>query len=326
MPAERWAEVMAALGEGVPVFVLALVSLAALLGLLIFGPSGLGRRLQARSRRTLERMHRRDSGLASIADPAEAMPTTPGVVGATQRLAFWLRSRGGLPMFVLGGAVVGLGLFGALAFAGLPVALAALPGVLVGLAVPWWLNRHLKRRRMRKIASEFPAAVDTMVRGLRAGLPLIDCVRLIANEAEPGIAAEFRRTLADYDIGVPVEQSLQRTAERLPLEEVRFFAVVVALQSQTGGRLAEMLETLSDALRNRRALKDKVQIMSQEAKSSAMIIGALPVVVAGALFLVSPDYVGILLSSTAGLLALTASGLWMLLGIQVMRGMIHFDV
>ena len=324
MPSDRWAEVLQALGDGVPVFVLGLVALVALL-LGLFGQTSVRRQLQMRERRTLAHIRRREHGLPKGSDATVALETDPGAAGMAYRLRVLMSRRDRLPMFVLGGALLGVAVFAALQWFGASALLGVAAGGLLGVLAPVMLRRRIRRNRMRKIASEFPAAVDTMVRGLRAGLPLIDCVRLIANEAEPGIAAEFRRTLDDYDIGVPVEQSLQRTAERLPLDEVRFFAVVVALQTQTGGRLADMLETLSDALRNRRALIEKVQIMSQEAKSSAAIIGALPLVVAGALFLVSPEYVGVLLTTTSGILALVAGGLWMLLGVQVMRGMINFD-
>lgn len=325
MQAERWGEVAATLGEEVPVFLLGLVAIAALLLLVLFGGGGWRRRLETRARRTLERQRQRERGLGDEGRAAAPSDARAGLSAAFRRIRPWMQARDGLPIFVTGGVLLALAAWAALRGVGIAPWAAVLLALVLGVAAPLALRAHLRARWLRRFADEFPSAIDTMVRGLRAGLPLQECAELVAEEGGPEIATAFRLTLDDYEIGVPIEMSLERAAKRIQLDEVRFFAVVLALQTQTGGGLADMLETLSETLRKRRELADKVQIMSQEARSSAAIIGALPLLVGAILFMVSPEYVSILFTTTPGLVALTAAGLWMLLGVQIMRGMIRFD-
>ncbi|WP_445502894.1 type II secretion system F family protein [Microvirga sp. G4-2] len=198
-------------------------------------------------------------------------------------------------------------------------------GVAGGLLLPYLYVNGKRGSRFKKFSEAFPNAVDVIVRGVKAGLPLVDCLRIISLEAQEPVRSEFRVILEDQTLGVPMDEAVQKFAERIPLPEASFFAIVIALQSRTGGSLSEALANLSKVLRERKKMKAKIKAVSSEAKASAGIIGSLPVVVTVLIYLTSPEYINLLFTTTTGHLTLAASGFWMLIGILVMRKMINFD-
>ena len=198
-------------------------------------------------------------------------------------------------------------------------------GISGGVLLPHFFVNFKRKRRLRQFSNEFPNAVDVIVRGVKAGLPLVDCLKIIAAEASEPVAGEFRQIIEDQTLGMPLAEAVGRLPERIPLSEANFFAIVIAIQSRTGGSLSEALSNLSRVLRDRKKLQGKIRAMSAEAKSSAGIIGALPVVVALLVYVTSPDYILLLFQTTTGNIVLTISGLWMLMGCLVMRKMINFD-
>ncbi|OLP62267.1 pilus assembly protein [Xaviernesmea oryzae] len=228
--------------------------------------------------------------------------------------------------FHLGGAAFGL-LAGLVVLVMTGQMLAALgTAIAMGLGLPRWGLAFLVRRRTGRFLDEFPNALDAMVRAVKSGLPLTDAVRMIASEGREPVKSEFRRVVEAQQIGLGVPEACQRMAQTMPLAEVSFFAIVVTIQAQAGGNLSEAIGNLSKVLRERRKMKAKVQAMSMEAKASATIIGALPFIVALLVYLTTPSYIAILFSDTRGHLILAASGVWMSLGILVMRQMINFDI
>lgn len=198
-------------------------------------------------------------------------------------------------------------------------------GTSAGLLLPHLYVNVRRSRRFRKFSDEFPNAVDVIVRGVKAGLPLVDCLRIISLEAQEPVRGEFKIIVEDQAMGLPLDQSVLRLPERIPLAEANFFAIVVAMQSRTGGSLSEALANLSKVLRDRKKMKSKIKAVSSEAKASAGIIGCLPVVVASLIYLTAPAYISILFTTLAGQIVLVASALWMGIGILVMRKMINFD-
>lgn len=199
-------------------------------------------------------------------------------------------------------------------------------GFAIGILVPHVIISIIRRRRLKKLESAFPDAIDTIVRGVRAGRPLADCLTIVASDSEDPIKSEFHQTVEDGMIGVPIDEAVERLANRIPLPEVNFFAIVISIQKQTGGSLTETLSNLSTLLRARRQFRNKVKTMSSEAKASAGIIGSLPIAVALILQFVSPDYIALLFTTNLGNIALVISALWMGLGVLVMRNMINFDM
>lgn len=195
-----------------------------------------------------------------------------------------------------------------------------------GFGVPRWLLSRARSKRLQKFGIEFPNALDVVVRGIKSGLPLTDCLRIVASEAAEPVRTEFRLIVENQTLGISLIESVGKLYERVPSPEANFFGIVLAIQQKTGGNLAETLGNLSRVLRERRKMRDKVQAMSMEAKASAAIIGALPPIVTLLVYLSSPKYIMLLWTTDVGRIALAASGVWMLIGILTMRKMINFDI
>ena len=171
----------------------------------------------------------------------------------------------------------------------------------------------------------FPDAVDIIVRGVKAGLPLLDCLKMITIEAPEPVKSEFRAIIETQAIGIPLGEACAKLYEQMPLAEANFFSIVVSIQQRSGGNLAEALGNLSRVLRDRKKMKAKIQAMSQEAKASAGIIGALPLAVMTMVYITSPNYISLLWTAPLGRVMLAASVVWMAMGVMVMKKMINFD-
>jgi tight adherence protein B len=209
---------------------------------------------------------------------------------------------------------------------GLPWYIAPVAGFAGFLGLPRWALGFLRTRRQNVFLNDFADAIDVMVRGLKAGLPVTDAMKVIAAESGPPVGPEFSEVVEGQRVGIALDQGFERMYERMPLSEVNFLAIVMAIQSKTGGNLSEALNNLSKVLRDRKKMKAKIRAVSQEAKSSAAIIGALPFVIMLALTVLNPDYLDPLLFTKTGNMMLLGCGLWMGTGVLVMRKMINFKV
>ena len=227
--------------------------------------------------------------------------------------------------FILVSAGCGLGLTLVAFMIGASLPAVAALGFAGGLGLPRWLLRFLKKRREQKFLDGFADAVDVIVRGVKAGLPLLDCIKMVAAEAGEPIRSEFKAMLDTQAVGMPLGEACGKLYERMPIPEANFFGIVIGIQQKAGGNLSEALGNLSRVLRDRKKMKGKVRAMSQEAKASAMIIGALPLAVMTLVYLTSPGYISLLFTESLGHLMLAASAVWMSLGVMVMRNMINFD-
>jgi tight adherence protein B len=204
--------------------------------------------------------------------------------------------------------------------------LMGLLGALIGSAgVPHWYLGFRKKKRLDKFSADFPGAIDVIVRGIKAGLPLGDCIKIVGSEAPEPLAAEFRGITESQQIGMTVGEAVERLAVRVPTPEANFFAIVIMIQQKTGGNLSEALGNLSRVLRDRKKMRHKIKAMASEATASAAIIAALPFIVSILVYLTSPDYIMLLFTTSTGNVTLLASGFWMACGIFVIRKMINFD-
>jgi tight adherence protein B len=227
--------------------------------------------------------------------------------------------------FAIVSAGIGLAMFALGTFAGVGLLVSAVLGFAGAFGVPRWLLSYLRKRRETKFLDHFPDAVDVIVRGIKAGLPLLDCIKMIVSEAPEPIKTEFRLILETQAIGMPLGEACGKLYERTPLPEANFFGIVVAIQQKSGGNLSEALGNLSKVLRDRKKMKAKIQSMSQEAKASASIIGALPIAVMTLVYLTSPNYISLLFTNSVGHIMLAGSAIWMVTGVIVMKKMINFD-
>jgi tight adherence protein B len=194
-----------------------------------------------------------------------------------------------------------------------------------GFGLPRWILARMIKRRQAKFLLQFANSIDIIVRGIKSGLAFSDCMQIIARESPEPVRSEFADLVAQQKVGVPLSGAFERMFERMPLQEVNFFAIVIAIQNQIGGNLAEVLSNLAQVLRDRYRLEAKVRAFSAEAKASAIIIGALPPCVMLAVFFTSPGYISILWHDKLGNIMLIGGAIWMLIGVLVMRKMINFD-
>jgi tight adherence protein B len=227
--------------------------------------------------------------------------------------------------FALISAIIGLGMFAIGFLSGTGLLAAAGLGFAGAFGIPRWLLTFLKKRREGKFLEALPDAVDIIVRGVKAGLPLIDCIKMITLEAPEPLKTEFRLIMETQAIGIPLGEACSKLHERTPVPEANFFGIVVAIQQKAGGNLSEALGNLSKVLRDRKKMRAKIQAMSQEAKASAAIIGALPIIVMVLVYLTSPKYITLLFTDPTGNVMLAGSAVWMTMGVLVMKKMINFD-
>jgi tight adherence protein B len=199
-------------------------------------------------------------------------------------------------------------------------------GIVGWLGLPnFWLARR-RKKRLAKFLKEFPNAVDVIVRGVKTGLPLGDCIAIAATETAEPVSTEFQRLVDEQAMGLSLAAVLPRLHERVPISETNFLAIVIAIQAQAGGSLAEALGNLSKVLRARAQMKEKVSAMSMEAKASAAIIGAMPFIIALMTYFTSPEYIMVMFNSELGWIVMGATLCWMSIGIFMMKSMINFDI
>lgn len=226
--------------------------------------------------------------------------------------------------FYIISAVVGLvtGL-GALIF-GLPILVVLGIALIFGLGLPRWIVGFLGKSRMKKFSLEFPNAVDVIVRGIKSGLPVHECFKIIARESPAPLGPEFQTLVEGLGVGLTLEQALEKMYGRMPTSELRFFTIVIAIQQKTGGNLAEALGNLSAVLRARRMMGEKIKALSSEALASAGIIASLPPAVMTMVMFTTPSYMMPLFTDFRGNFMLLMAALLMATGIFVMKRMISF--
>ena len=204
-----------------------------------------------------------------------------------------------------------------------PLVIAAAMFV-VGLGLPRWVLGFLTNRRKKKFTENFATAIDVIVRSVKSGLPTNEALRIVAREVPNPVGSEFHNLVESLKVGVTLEQAMKRMMESMPTPEVGFFAIVMTIQTKSGGNLSEALGNLAAVLRDRKRLQGKIKAMSSEAKASAMIIGSLPPGVMGIVYATTPSYISKLFTEKAGNLMLAGCVIWMTMGIMVMRKMINF--
>ncbi len=207
---------------------------------------------------------------------------------------------------------------------GLDIKLCLGLAIVIGFGFPRFFLNFAINRRQKKFTAHFADAMDIIVRGVRTGLPLGDCLKIIAHESPDPLGTEFRRVVEGESLGIPIEVCLEQLYERMPIPEVNFFATVLNIQKTTGGNLGESLSNLSGVLRGRKLLREKIKSLSAEAKMSAIIIGSLPIVVMLLITIVSPDYMAELYYTSTGQRNMMIGAGMMVMGTAMMKKMINF--
>jgi tight adherence protein B len=227
--------------------------------------------------------------------------------------------------FMIASGILGAVCFGVAILLGGGLLAGAGLGFAGGFGLPRWALSFLKKRREKNFLKALPDAVDVIVRGIKAGLPLFESIKVVAADAPEPLRGEFLAIIETQAIGMPLGDACARLFERMPVPEANFFGIVISIQQKSGGNLSEALGNLSKVLRDRKKMAEKIQAMSMEAKASAGIIGSLPPIVMLLVYLSTPQYISLLWTDPTGQLMLVGCVIWMSLGIFVMKRMINFD-
>jgi len=209
---------------------------------------------------------------------------------------------------------------------GAPLVLSLLVGMFFGIGGPHFVIGKLIKRRVNKFTNNFPDAIELMVRGLRSGLPITETLGIVASEIPGPVGVEFRMVADKMKIGRTMEVALQETADRLGTPEFQFFVITLAIQRETGGNLAETLSNLADVLRKRAQMKLKIRAMSSESKASAYIVGSLPFIVFGLVYMINPHYMGGFFTDQRLIVAGIGGMVWMGIGAAIMAKMVNFEI
>ncbi|HEV2364281.1 MAG TPA: type II secretion system F family protein [Caulobacteraceae bacterium] len=228
--------------------------------------------------------------------------------------------------FNIASAVLGLVVMVLALFLRQNIVVCIVAGVALGLGLPRWTIGFLASRRVKIFTNQFADAMDIVVRGIRSGLPVHECLKVISVESPQPLGGEFKRLTESIAVGMPLDQGLEKMQERVPTPELRFFTIVMAVQQRTGGNLSEALANLSAVIRARKMMREKVKALSSEAVASAAVIGCLPPGVIAMISISSPKYMLPMFHDPRGHLMLLGAGVWMSVGIFIMRRMINFKM
>jgi tight adherence protein B len=203
-----------------------------------------------------------------------------------------------------------------------------IPAVLIvgGLFFPRKYVKSKAAKRQKRFTQHFADAIDVIVRGIKSGLPVGECLNIIARESPSPVCDEFKLLVEGQKVGMTLKQALERSCRHMPTADMKFFAIVLNLQQQTGGNLAETLAGLSDVLRQRKKMADKVKAMSSEARMTATIIGSMPFLISGMIYLINPEYISLLWTDHTGKKIFYGGLFWMSCGVFLMKQMISFEI
>ncbi|WP_052699445.1 type II secretion system F family protein [Hyphomicrobium sp. 99] len=221
---------------------------------------------------------------------------------------------------LLGGLLASISIF----IVELPLAGTVVVAFVGGFGLPRWILNKMINRRQQKFVGQMANAIDVVVRGIKSGLPLNDCIQVISRESPEPLASEFREVVEQQRLGLSIADGLERMCERMPLPEMRFLTIVIGIQQQSGGNLSEALANLANVLRDRQMLALKVKALSAEAKASAIVLASLPPGVMSMVYLSSPGYIMPLFTTTMGQFMVAVGAVWMMTGVLIMKKMINF--
>lgn len=199
-------------------------------------------------------------------------------------------------------------------------------GLLVGAGLPWMVLSNRRGRRLKKFQEQLPDALDAIVRGLKAGHPIVSALQLVTEEMADPIGSEFGLVIDEMTYGRDLSQALEKMAERIDLPDFEYFVVAVNIQLESGGNLAEILSGLSRVIRARFRLFMKVKALSAEGRISAMLLSVLPFITGALILTVNPSYYFNSLDDPLFLPGMGMVLVMMILGIIVMYRMVNFRV
>ncbi len=230
-----------------------------------------------------------------------------------------------LGVFVLAALALAVsGLFLALSMSQ-PILLTLLLGTMLG-AIPYVYLLWLKHQRLAMFERQLPDALELVSRALRAGHAFSVGLKMVGEEAADPIGKEFRRVFDEVSMGVSLQQALDNMTNRVDSVDLRFFITSILVQRETGGNLAEIIDSLAGLIRQRFELQLRVKALSAEGRMSAVVLLGLPIVVGVLLFKMNPDYTGLLFTDPIGQNLATVGSIMMVVGAAVMKRMVTIKV
>ncbi|MFC4519342.1 type II secretion system F family protein [Cupriavidus pinatubonensis] len=212
----------------------------------------------------------------------------------------------------------------------IPVVPVPVPLMLVGAAVaavlPVLHIMRLRAKRIQQMESQLPDAVDMIARALRAGHSFSGALGMVGQEMKAPIAPEFRTTFEEINYGIALDEAMTNLAIRVPVGDLRYFVIAVLIQRESGGNLAEILDTIGNMVRERLKLFAKIRVLSAEGRMSAWVLGLLPFATGGMILVVNPDFMKVLWEDPIGLKMIGAAVGMMMLGVLWMRKIIRIRV
>lgn len=203
-------------------------------------------------------------------------------------------------------------------------------GLLIAAVLSFLLPRFYLKRRINKrneaFINQFPDAVDMIVRSVKSGHPLNTALRMIADNMDPPVKAEFKQLVDEIAFGRSTVEALVRMSHRVDEPDLQFFVVILSVQQETGGNLAEVLSNLSGIIRKRKQLRLKIKAMTSEGRATAYVLGGLPFVVFGAIRLTSPDYLDPLFTTDSGNMILGGALFLVGLAAFIVYNMLQIDI
>nr|WP_246087204.1 type II secretion system F family protein [Sphingorhabdus contaminans] len=231
-----------------------------------------------------------------------------------------------LQQYLITSASIAFLVMAALWIKGAPMYLALFGGLMLGAGLPHFAVSFLMAKRIKLFTTNFPDAIELLVRGLKSGLPVGETLGMVAKEIPGPVGEEFKMVTEKIRIGKTMEDALQETADRMGTPEFQFFVITLAIQRETGGNLAETLANLADVLRKRAQMKLKIRAMSSESKASAYIVGSLPFFVFGMVWSVNQKYLAGFFFEPRLMIAGMIGIVWMSIGAFIMAKMVNFEI
>lgn len=217
-------------------------------------------------------------------------------------------------------------LTGALLYFALGNMIAIPIGILVGFKIPDLFLESAKSKRGKKLNAQLPEALTIISNGLRAGYSFTQAMGVAARELDNPISEEFSKVLRDNSLGKPIEEALTDMAKRAEDEDIDMFVTALIIQRQVGGNLAEVLDTISETIRERVKLKGEIKTLTSEGKLSAVVITVLPIAIAIVIALINPEYIRTLVTTTIGLVMVAAAVIMEIVGIYLLRKIVDIDI
>src|SRR3954468_20444781 len=222
--------------------------------------------------------------------------------------------------------VVGAAVFGGMLAFHWPLSRSAPAALLSALLLPLLLLKLLRRRRLKKFGSQFPDAIDIIVRSLRAGHPVPIAISTVSRELPDPVGSEFGIVSDEVTYGAELETAMRDLYFRVGSEDLPLFVTAVAIQSSTGGNLGEILENLSGVIRQRFKMRRKIRALASEGRASAMILSSLPILMFLVIQVITPDFYASVWHEDLTKICLAAACGWMLMGNLIMFRMVNFRI